>query len=125
VIAVDKIAITMPQGQYRRPRINFGISEESKEQLEQWAKDEHRTVSNLVEAITEEALKTRQIGKAAPITIEDLDQIKKFIDLLSGDRKRNGVSFALLGQILNTEPEKLHALYQLVNECREHREKVK
>jgi hypothetical protein len=119
VIAIDKTAIIMPQGQYRRPRINFGISEESKEQLEQWAKDEHRTVSNLVEAITEEALKTKRIGgNQSPITIDDLDQIKKFIALLLGDRERNGVSFVLLGQALGFDPEKLHELYQLVQQCK-------
>lgn len=124
VITLDSDATSMPQGKHVRPRINFALSSKSKEELEQWAKDEHRTVSNLVEALTEEALKTKQIRSSASISTDDLDQIKKFIDLLLGDRARNGISFVLLGQALDVDPEKLHGLYQLVRQCRtEHKEK--
>lgn len=114
----------MPQGQYRRPRINFGIDETSKEELEEWAKQEHRTVSNLVEATVETALAERKKEKqsikrnSSPLTDEDFDLIKKFIALLCGERDRNGVSFALLGETLGIETEKLHDLYQLVQKCR-------
>ncbi|MGI2907929.1 ribbon-helix-helix domain-containing protein [Tolypothrix sp. VBCCA 56010] len=121
----------MPQGQYRRPRINFGIEETSKEELEEWAKQEHRTVSNLVEATVETALAQRRQGKenikynSSVITEDDFDQIKKFISLLCGDRERNGISFVLLGQALGFEPEKLHDLYQLVLQCRKDKTKKK
>ena len=124
LIAVDGNATLMPQGKHVRPRINFALPSNSKEALEQWAKEEHRTVSNLVEALTEEALKTKQIRSSGSTSAEDLDLIKKFIGLLLGERDRNGVSFVLLGQILDTDPEKLHELYQLVQQCRtEHKEK--
>jgi len=121
----------MPQGQYRRPRINFGIDENSKEELEEWAKQEHRTVSNLVEANIETALAERRLGKqnikpsSSVITEDELDQIREFISLLSGDRERNGVSFVLLGQTLGFDPEQLYGLYQLVMECRKEKTKKK
>ncbi len=108
----------MPQGKHIRPRINFALSSDSKEQLEQWAKEEHRTLSNLVEALTEEAIKNKQTRSGGSISAEDFDLIKKFIALLLGERDYKGVSFILVGQILDSDPEKLYELYQLVQQCR-------
>ncbi len=118
VIALDSDVTSMPQGKHVRPRINFALSDKSKEELEQWAKDEHRTVSNLVQALTEEALKTKQIRSSASNGRDNLDQVKKFVALLMGERNRDGVSFVLLGQALNIDPEKLHELYLLVQKYR-------
>lgn len=121
----------MPQGQYRRPRINFGIDENSKRELEEWAEQEHRTVSNLIESNIETALAQRKLGKqnikpeSSVITEDDLDQIKKFISLLCGDRERDGVSFVLLGQTLGFDPEKLYGLYQMLVECKKDKTKKK
>lgn len=41
----------------RRPRIAFICDEEVKEILEEWASEENRTVSNLVEFVVLEAIK--------------------------------------------------------------------
>ena len=41
----------------RRPRVAFICDEEVKEILEEWATDENRTMSNLVESIVLEAIK--------------------------------------------------------------------
>ncbi|MDF5716813.1 MAG: hypothetical protein PUP93_23830 [Rhizonema sp. NSF051] len=41
----------------RRPRIAFICDDEVKEILEEWATDENRTVSNLVESIVLDAIK--------------------------------------------------------------------
>lgn len=41
----------------RRPRVAFICDEDVKEILEEWAGDENRTVSNLVESIVLEAIK--------------------------------------------------------------------
>ncbi len=43
----------------RRPRVMFICSEEAKAILENWAKDEGRTVSNLVERIVSEAIENK------------------------------------------------------------------
>ncbi len=59
-IAVDNNATQMPQGKHKRPRINFGLSDQSKAELEEWAQTENRTVSNLVETIIELALAERR-----------------------------------------------------------------
>lgn len=48
----------------RRPRVAFICNEETKEFLEEWAKGENRTVSNLVETIVEEAVSTKKSKKS-------------------------------------------------------------
>lgn len=40
----------------RKPRIMFSCSQETKEDLESWAEDEGRSVSNLIERIVMEAI---------------------------------------------------------------------
>ena len=51
---------------YRRPRIAFICSEETKQKLEQWATQQNRTVSNLVESIILEAF-SRENEQAQPL----------------------------------------------------------
>lgn len=47
----------------RKPRIMFSCSEEVKAELESWAEDEARSVSNLVELIVMQAITTRNKNK--------------------------------------------------------------
>jgi len=51
-------------GKYRRPRIMFICSEETKNELETWAKEENRTLSNLVEMLADEAVAKRKAARA-------------------------------------------------------------
>jgi hypothetical protein len=114
-----------------RPRVMFICDQELKEYLEGWAEAEGRTVSNVLERCAIALVNARKEGKlpASPnpgqeiiptqsISAEDVDQIKKFFALLLGKQEREGISFVLLGQALGFDPDKLHELYQLVQQCR-------
>ncbi|RAM52084.1 MAG: hypothetical protein C6Y22_08260 [Hapalosiphonaceae cyanobacterium JJU2] len=115
----------------------FICDQELKDYLEGWAEAEGRTVSNVVERCAIALVNARKEGKLAAspnpgqeiipiqsINTEDVDQIKKFFALLLGKHERNGISFVLLGQALGFDPEELHQLYQLVQQCRsEHHNK--
>lgn len=48
----------------RRPRVAFICSEETKEYVEQWAKGERRTLSNLIESIVEDAVTEKKSGRS-------------------------------------------------------------
>jgi len=78
---------------YRRPRIAFICSEETKLELEQWAERENRTVSNLVESVVLEVL-SRNKSKAEPLVEEeeeaDLDAEDFLRILLSGRLPTDG-----------------------------------
>ncbi len=43
-------------GKYRRPRVNFVLDEDVRDDLMVWAKEEGRTMSNLVERIVTAAV---------------------------------------------------------------------
>ncbi len=60
----------------RRPRIAFICNEETKEYIEEWAKTERRTVSNLVESIVENAVTAKKSGRS------DKDALALALDLL-------------------------------------------
>ncbi len=47
-------------GKYRRPRINFVLDEDIKDDLTVWAKEEGRTMSNLVERIVTAAVQGKR-----------------------------------------------------------------
>ncbi|MFL9458028.1 hypothetical protein AB0756_39890 [Tolypothrix campylonemoides VB511288_2] len=110
----------------------FICDQDLKEYLEGWAAAEGRTVSNILERCAVAIRRDREKGlipsspnpgegitsHLAGITSEELAQIKKFFDLLSSDRERSNVSFSLLSRILDIEPEKLHALYELIEKYR-------
>ncbi len=63
----------------RRPRIAFICNEETKEYIEQWAKTERRTVSNLVESIVENAVTAKKSGRSDKDALA-LDLLKTLID---------------------------------------------
>ncbi|BBD63430.1 hypothetical protein NIES2109_62800 (plasmid) [Nostoc sp. HK-01] len=44
----------------RKPRIMFSCSEDTKEDLESWAEDEGRSISNLIERIVMDAIAKRK-----------------------------------------------------------------
>lgn len=48
----------------RRPRVAFICSPETKEFMEEWAKSENRTLSNLIETIVEDAATAKQSGRS-------------------------------------------------------------
>lgn len=56
----------------RRPRVAFICDDETKEILEEWATDENRTVSNLVESIVLEAIK--RTGRDLKVSKKDKDK---------------------------------------------------
>jgi hypothetical protein len=45
---------------FRRPRIGFVCDQALKEALEQWAEEESRTVSNLIELICKNAVEAKK-----------------------------------------------------------------
>ena len=47
-------------GKYRRPRINFVLNEDIRDDLTVWAKEEGRTMSNLVERIVTAAVQGKR-----------------------------------------------------------------
>jgi molybdopterin-guanine dinucleotide biosynthesis protein A len=49
-------------GKYRRPRINFVLDEDIRDDLTVWAKEEGRTMSNLVERIVTAAVQGKRKG---------------------------------------------------------------
>lgn len=94
------------------------MDEDARSELETWASDEGRTMSNLVERIVNEALAKRNQPPSG-LSKEDLiEQLTKFISLLMGEHPRDGVSYVLIGQTIGIDPEKLHELYLLIQECR-------
>jgi hypothetical protein len=50
----------------RRPRIAFICNQDTKEFLEDWANDENRTLSNLIETIVEEAVAAKKQQNEPP-----------------------------------------------------------
>lgn len=46
---------------------------------------------------------------------QEVEQIKKFVSLLVGEDKREGISFALVSQCLDIDVNKLHELYDLLS----------
>lgn len=100
-----------------RPRVMFVCSQQLANQLQELANKQNRSRSNLIETLLEEVVSDR-LSTTETISVDDVDQIKKFIALLLGERDRQGISFVLLGQALDIDPEKLHELYLLVQECR-------
>ncbi|MGI2909227.1 ribbon-helix-helix domain-containing protein [Tolypothrix sp. VBCCA 56010] len=103
-----------------RPRVQFVCDQKLADDLQGWADSENRSRSNLIETLLFEVVSERERSSdphGLP-TSELIDQLKKFLQLLTGDRERNGISYVLLGQTLGIDPEKLHELYVLVEECR-------
>jgi len=111
-----------------RPRVQFVCDQKLANDLQGWADSENRSRSNLIETLLFEVMSERERStnpNSLP-TNELIDQLRKFIQLLIGDRDRNGISYVLLGQTLGIDPEKLHELYLLVQECRtKHKPKEK
>ncbi len=56
---------------------------------------------------------------------QDFSQIVEYIKLLLGDRtSRQGISFVLLGEILEIDPQRLQNLHNLIAHCTEKEEKI-
>ncbi|KYC35612.1 hypothetical protein WA1_07265 [Scytonema hofmannii PCC 7110] len=107
----------------KKPQVSIRLEHDEYEHLHEWAESEFRTPSALAAIIIKKTLSDR--GSSNLSTNELIDQIKKFLALLLGERDRNGISYVLLGQTLGIDPEKLHQLFLLVQECRAEKEKTK
>ncbi|WP_341740268.1 hypothetical protein [Microcoleus sp. CAWBG640] len=53
-------------GKYRRPRVNFVLDEDIRDDLMVWAKEEGRTMSNLVERIVTAAVQGNRHSNPNP-----------------------------------------------------------
>lgn len=60
-----------------------------------------------------------EIVDGVVIEERDFNQIKKFIALLCGEEKRNGISFAVIAECLELDQDKLNDLYSMVLSMRE------
>ncbi|BDA75974.1 hypothetical protein CAL7716_101400 (plasmid) [Calothrix sp. PCC 7716] len=49
---------------------------------------------------------------------DEFEEIKKFIKLLTGKSERNGISFAVVAELLEIDASELNNLYKLVKHCR-------
>lgn len=109
-------------------KITIVVPGEVHEDLSEWADGEKRPLANLVSFLVEQTLRAKYPSKYPPPVRVDgtgtlppeelVDQVKKFISLLLGERDRNGISYVLLGQALGFDPEDLHNLYLLLKECK-------
>jgi hypothetical protein len=72
-------------GKYRRPRINFVLDEDIRDDLALWAEDEGRTMSNLVERIVTAAVKEWRTQPQPPTASET-----KVKTQISGNGKGKG-----------------------------------
>ncbi len=104
----------MASGKHLGLPISIRITPEEKEALSEWARREHRTVTNLVVTLVREGLRLKRIG-----AIEDIEQIGEFIRLLLGERERDNLSLVEVGEILGINPDKLADLYLFIEECRD------
>ena len=48
----------------KKPKISIYLSEEQKSELDEWAKEEKRSVSNLISVLVDEALENRKEKKS-------------------------------------------------------------
>ncbi|MBW4549327.1 MAG: ribbon-helix-helix protein, CopG family [Symplocastrum torsivum CPER-KK1] len=48
----------------KKPKISIYLSEEQKGELDEWAKEEKRSVSNLISVLVDEALENRKEKKS-------------------------------------------------------------
>ncbi len=63
--------------------------------------------------------KNGDIVHAHVLDEEEFSQIKKFLALLIGKHKRNGISFSLIAQCLEIDPEELDEIYLMIRTMRE------
>lgn len=68
----------------KKPRVMIYLEEREKEELDKWAKDEHRTVNNVITILVEQALEDRRAGKS---TREALQLALELIETLIAGQK--------------------------------------
>lgn len=106
----------------RPPRISVSLSQGSSEQLERYAKLVQKDkVATVAAYLLQEKLDELEASGKIPealISKDDFEQVVKFVKLLLGEYERNGISFALLGDLLGVEPSKLNDLHNFLEECR-------
>jgi CopG-like RHH_1 or ribbon-helix-helix domain, RHH_5 len=64
-------------GKYRRPRVNFVLDEDVRDDLMVWAKEEGRTMSNLVERIVTAAVQGNRHSHPNPNPLIHKEQAGK------------------------------------------------
>ncbi len=109
----------------KKPQVSLRLEPEEYEKLKEWAEGEFRTPAALSAIIIKKTLSDRggQALEGGLSNKDFIDQVQKFIALLLGERDRNGISYVLLGQALGVDPEKLHELYLLVQQCQKDKAK--
>lgn len=53
-----------------KPRMNFALDTNAKEYLDEWAKNEHRTVANLLELIVLEAIERKKQNSTTKVSTQ-------------------------------------------------------
>jgi len=109
----------------RSPRVTVTLPEGSIDKLDRYAgamkTKQASAAAYLLQVKLDDMEREGEIPQKqlAKLTEQDFEQIKDFTSLLLGDHiERNRVSFALLGRLLEVEPERLSELYQLITEGR-------
>ncbi|BDA75961.1 hypothetical protein CAL7716_101270 (plasmid) [Calothrix sp. PCC 7716] len=108
------------------PRITIALPKGYIEKLQRYtehvAKDEKQApnASYLLQTKLDELESAGKIPPPDTVVLnrDDFEEIKKFIKLLTGKSDRNGISFAVLGELLDIDASELNNLYKLVNHCR-------
>lgn len=95
----------------RRPRLAFICNESSKEFLEEWAQNETRSVSNLIETIVEEAIATK---KSINSDKEALALTLDLINTMLEGKPPSLAQIAKLAQETDLKEEKLLKLRELI-----------
>lgn len=108
------------------PRISVALPKGYLEKLQRFAqhiaKDEKQapSASYLLQAKLDELESSGKIPPADTIVLtrDEFEEIKKFIKLLTGKSERNGISFAVVAELLEIDASELNNLYKLVKHCR-------
>ena len=99
---------------YKRPRVIFMCSEETKESLKKWARREKRTVSNLIERIVDEAV----LQETADPKHNPGNEALTFLRKLGTGNRPNTIERAALADSLEIDVEILDRLVDCIFETK-------
>lgn len=106
-----KFNVTLPRGYYEKLRI--------------WAQSEQGYAASKAAYILQTAIDEAEAEGKIPTedqpTTEDLEKIKEYIDLLLGNRSRNGISYTLVAEVLKKSSKELEQLYIELEQCRKNK----
>ncbi len=103
------------QSEYKRPRVIFMCSEETKDALQKWAKREKRTLSNMIERIVDEALaQEKTIDTQTQTTIDTGAEAISFLKKMGSGKRPNSIERASLADSLEIDVEILDRLVDCI-----------